>query len=175
MKQCPHCQSINSTAARFCAGCGAELTRQCNACGRQVPPDARFCPHCGTPITTQPPNTWPERHFSPEVRLALYSLTRSLGITFLLLAAVTGLLTPPPRIWDDLFLLAIGGGLVLVSRIFKISGESGPPGGNRPRANRPFSPGGYEIIPADERIEAEPEADPPNLPPPGSTQGPYLN
>ena len=175
MKQCPDRHSLNLATAHFCVGCGAELARQCNACGKQAPADARFCPHCGQPLLTEPAKAWAERALKPEVRLALYSLTRSLGITFLLLAIVTGILTPPPRVWDDLFLLIIGSGLILASNALKTHGKSGPPGGDRPRPPEPFSPGGYKMIPADELVKAEPEAHLPNLPPPGSTQGPYLN
>ncbi len=36
---------------RFCAGCGAGLTRNCFQCGRSLPTDASFCTSCGAPVT----------------------------------------------------------------------------------------------------------------------------
>lgn len=47
---CPNCNTINDPNAKFCSGCGKELTRQtvaCPACGSPNPAGAKFCSNCG--------------------------------------------------------------------------------------------------------------------------------
>ncbi len=177
MKQCPQCHHPNPDRARFCAGCGAELIRQCDTCNRPTPADARFCPYCGTPILSAPPVPWLERRVTPQVRQTLYTLSRWLGITLLIMAFVTAFLTPPPRIFDDVVLLVLGAALMVVAEALKSGRKPKPPGGNPPEIPDPPAPGGYEIIPEDESLEAEADGlhDGRRIPPPGSTQGPYLN
>jgi len=46
--RCPACQRENPPEHRFCAGCGAALTRACPACGREARSDDVFCGGCGT-------------------------------------------------------------------------------------------------------------------------------
>ncbi|MES3014668.1 MAG: adenylate/guanylate cyclase domain-containing protein [Pseudomonadota bacterium] len=46
---CSRCSHPNPADAKFCAECGAELRRQCVACGRELAPAAKFCVECGAP------------------------------------------------------------------------------------------------------------------------------
>jgi hypothetical protein len=125
---------------------------------------------------TAPPPSWLERHFSAATRQGLHALTRALGITFILMAFVLVVLTPPPRFFDDVFLLGIGAVLIFVSEVLKSGRKPKPPDDDDdPGGPPPPRPGGYEIIPPDERLDSEPEPQPSRVPPPGSTQGPYLN
>ncbi|GAB4573074.1 MAG: hypothetical protein Kow0077_14340 [Anaerolineae bacterium] len=179
MKKCPQCNHLNPDGAQFCSGCGAELERQCNACGKHVPGDARFCPYCGAVVLSAPPVPWVERRFTPEVRLALHAVTRGLGITFLVMAFITAFLTPPPRIFDETVLLIIGASLMFASEIFK-GRKPKPPddddGYRRLADPDEPPPDGIKLDPVDavplEQIEDLIARRPP---PPGSTQGPFLN
>ncbi len=45
--KCPECSFEIPEGARFCAGCGIEISRLCSACGTMLLPDARFCHNCG--------------------------------------------------------------------------------------------------------------------------------
>ncbi len=173
MKQCPQCHHTNLDGAHFCVGCGAELTRQCNACGKNIPPDARFCPNCGAVIVSEPPVPWLDRKFTPEVRQALFAVARGIGITLLLMAFVTALLTPPPRIFDDLLLLVVGAAVMVLAEIIKPDRKPRPPGGDRFVPDIP-PPDGIRLTPPDTIEEPEPLGSQRN-PPPGSTQGPFLN
>src|SRR5436305_1259921 len=47
---CRACGRVNRPGARFCVGCGNELTVACGACGAELPADARFCDRCGAPV-----------------------------------------------------------------------------------------------------------------------------
>lgn len=47
---CPHCQTINPGAARFCLNCGQSLPLQCSNCEMELPVGARFCMYCGQPV-----------------------------------------------------------------------------------------------------------------------------
>ena len=49
--KCPRCQQDNPIHARFCLGCGAQLTLACGACGAELPGGARFCLQCGESVT----------------------------------------------------------------------------------------------------------------------------
>ena len=44
---CKQCDFLNSSNARFCVNCGAQLLRACPACGYENPVEARFCGACG--------------------------------------------------------------------------------------------------------------------------------
>jgi hypothetical protein len=51
--RCPRCGE--SSAGRFCAGCGAPLRDvTCDACGHPAAPGARFCGECGAPLGAAP-------------------------------------------------------------------------------------------------------------------------
>jgi len=166
---------MNPDPAQFCAGCGAELARQCNACGKGVPADARFCPYCGEVIVSEPPVPWLERRFSAEVRHALFSLARGLGITLLVLAFVTAFLTPPPRIIDETLLLVAGASMMVIAEVLKSGRKPKPPGGSAPALPDPMPPDGI-MLPYDEDLAEEESASPEQVTlPPGSTHGPYLN
>lgn len=171
---------MNPDRAHFCAGCGAELERQCSACGKNAPADARFCPNCGAVILTNPPVPWVERRFTPEVRVALYALARALGFTFLLLAFITAFLTPPPRILDETLLLIVGSGLLFAAEFLK-GRKPKPPDdddGNLRRAEPDIPPPGgiaRDLVDEEQSLDELEELVSHRPPPPGSTQGPYLN
>ena len=40
----------NPLDARFCGGCGAQLSQTCAECGSANDPGMRFCNHCGAPL-----------------------------------------------------------------------------------------------------------------------------
>ena len=54
MTVCPHCQTNNPEAARFCLNCGQELPLKCSNCQSELASGALFCMHCGQPV--QPRN-----------------------------------------------------------------------------------------------------------------------
>jgi class 3 adenylate cyclase/tetratricopeptide (TPR) repeat protein len=47
---CSECGADNRDAARFCDGCGAQLTVQCPSCGTLARTGARFCDSCGAAL-----------------------------------------------------------------------------------------------------------------------------
>jgi class 3 adenylate cyclase len=50
MTVCPHCQTNNPDAARYCLNCGRELPLKCSNCQSELAPGALFCMHCGQPV-----------------------------------------------------------------------------------------------------------------------------
>jgi class 3 adenylate cyclase len=52
---CSDCGFGNPEGARFCAGCGARLTRSCPACGAAVQEEHRFCAACGHRLAAPSP------------------------------------------------------------------------------------------------------------------------
>jgi ribosomal protein L40E len=45
---CPHCQTQNPAAAKFCKQCGSALAQSgCSSCGAANEPEAKFCIGCG--------------------------------------------------------------------------------------------------------------------------------
>jgi class 3 adenylate cyclase len=52
--KCPHCETENPPAARFCMNCGTALTQRCPDCQAELPAGARFCIHCGRPVRAEP-------------------------------------------------------------------------------------------------------------------------
>lgn len=47
---CARCQSENKESRRFCASCGAGLTKSCEECGYANDASDRFCGGCGRPL-----------------------------------------------------------------------------------------------------------------------------
>ena len=50
---CASCQAPNPAGARFCMGCGQQLTpavQHCTECGTELPAGAHFCSGCGTRV-----------------------------------------------------------------------------------------------------------------------------
>jgi len=176
MKPCPQCHQLNPDQARFCTGCGMELERECHVCHRTVPADARYCPYCGAPILTAPPTPWLERLISPEARLGLFAVTRGLGVTLIVLAAVTVFLTPPPRMVDDALLLFSGAALLVISEILHQERKPKPPddGGDTFRQPDVPPPDGLRLS-EPETPEERAELIGRRKSPPGGMQGPFLN
>ena len=81
---CPHCQTPNDPASRFCIECGRPLViaAACPECGASNAPDARFCTRCGHPLTGKKPKTWPRP----------WLLTAGASAALLLLVAIGSLL-----------------------------------------------------------------------------------
>src|SRR5208282_5137189 len=50
--RCAKCGTDNSAGKRFCAECGAGLSRGCPHCGAESAPAAKFCSECGAPLST---------------------------------------------------------------------------------------------------------------------------
>ena len=51
--ECSACGEANEASRKFCAECGAPLTRACAACGTANAPAAKFCGECGTALGAQ--------------------------------------------------------------------------------------------------------------------------
>lgn len=49
--RCSACNAENAETRRFCAACGAPLSRACAICDFRNQPDARFCGGCGAPLS----------------------------------------------------------------------------------------------------------------------------
>lgn len=47
-KKCPQCRIPIDTSAKFCPGCGTELTAECKKCSATLFASSKFCPECGT-------------------------------------------------------------------------------------------------------------------------------
>ena len=45
--KCPHCQTANPDAAKFCMNCGRPLALTCPNCATELPVNAKFCFNCG--------------------------------------------------------------------------------------------------------------------------------
>ena len=52
---CNVCGSKLSEDAKFCAECGAPVSREkiCTKCGNKLTPEQKFCPQCGTPAENE--------------------------------------------------------------------------------------------------------------------------
>lgn len=48
---CAQCGFANEAEARFCGGCGAELSRLCAACEFANRPDRAYCGQCGQSLS----------------------------------------------------------------------------------------------------------------------------
>lgn len=51
---CQNCGTEASVGAKFCATCGAGLTRACPTCGSPFKPGLKFCEGCGAPLGVSP-------------------------------------------------------------------------------------------------------------------------
>ncbi|MGC1405947.1 MAG: zinc-ribbon domain-containing protein, partial [Candidatus Dormiibacterota bacterium] len=49
---CSSCGTAAIPGSKFCARCGARLTRACPACGFAIDPADTFCRECGAPLTS---------------------------------------------------------------------------------------------------------------------------
>ena len=71
---CPSCQAVSPSGAKFCMSCGSALAASCPQCNTELPPDAQFCFSCGhkmgseasTPAPAPAPAAAPE----PEAEAA---------------------------------------------------------------------------------------------------------
>ncbi len=52
---CPQCGRPFSAGAKFCRGCGANLTATCASCGAPVTAENKFCRRCGAPVEVLQP------------------------------------------------------------------------------------------------------------------------
>src|SRR3954471_13620150 len=94
---CRGCGRVNRPGARFCIGCGTDLTVACGACGAELPADARFCDRCGAPVA--------ESHSAPA---AVAQVRKVVSVVFADLTGSTGLqeaLDPESarRVMDELY------------------------------------------------------------------------
>ncbi len=49
--KCPNCSFDNREGAAFCLECGEKLELRCSQCGKALPPPAKFCDGCGHNLT----------------------------------------------------------------------------------------------------------------------------
>ena len=63
--KCPKCQFKNREGASFCLECGEKLKPQCPQCGKALPIEAKFCDGCGHDLT-QPKETPPVDYSEPQ-------------------------------------------------------------------------------------------------------------
>lgn len=69
--RCSTCGAENAEDRRFCAGCGAPLSRGCPTCGFRNQPEARFCGGCGAALGASEASTDRARAIPPsELRQA---------------------------------------------------------------------------------------------------------
>ena len=47
---CPNCHTQNEPNTKYCAGCGAPLSKYCSECKCENDSDAKFCKNCGKPL-----------------------------------------------------------------------------------------------------------------------------
>lgn len=111
---CSTCGTGNALGARFCARCGAALTRMpagaCDRCGAVLPPEGRFCESCGAPVGSVPGRRPPAKGISVRGRPVLW-LAATAILVGLVLAAQYGLpgLRPPALRPDSIVLASIAG------------------------------------------------------------------
>src|ERR1700730_16349299 len=53
--RCSKCGAENREAAKFCSGCGSQLSAQCPSCGTLATAGARFCDSCGAALHIDAP------------------------------------------------------------------------------------------------------------------------
>jgi len=46
--KCPKCGATVAPGAKFCGECGSPMKAICSKCGKELTPGAKFCPECGT-------------------------------------------------------------------------------------------------------------------------------
>lgn len=101
---CPACGRENRTQARFCAGCGAELSRACASCGAELPEGARFCDSCGRLVDETPaaaaaapaPGAYTPRHLAEKIlttRSAIEGERKQVTVLFADVAGFTAMST----------------------------------------------------------------------------------
>ncbi len=69
---CAACGRENRERARFCAGCGRELSRSCAACDAPLSGDGRFCDRCGAPVAApaggaRQPGEYTPKHLADRI------------------------------------------------------------------------------------------------------------
>jgi hypothetical protein len=62
--RCSNCGSENSAGKKFCAECGAGLSRGCPQCAAENAPAARFCGDCGAAPVQPREATGERRHLT---------------------------------------------------------------------------------------------------------------
>jgi class 3 adenylate cyclase/predicted ATPase len=53
--ECPTCKADLLDSSKFCAQCGARLSRVCGTCGHSNPVNSNFCSDCGASLTADTP------------------------------------------------------------------------------------------------------------------------
>ena len=92
--QCPRCRAENRQGRRFCAECGASLTRACSSCGFINEPAEKFCGGCGARLTPasavsgsqlRSPQTYTPKHLAEKIlasRAALEGERKQVTVLF---------------------------------------------------------------------------------------------
>jgi len=47
---CPNCNAVVPSSAKFCTECGAKMKPVCKNCNKELPAGTKFCPECGTKL-----------------------------------------------------------------------------------------------------------------------------
>ena len=67
--ECPFCKAEMPEGSKFCANCGAHLSRICATCGHSNQANSNFCSDCGASLSQNAPapsTKIQQRHSSPE-------------------------------------------------------------------------------------------------------------
>ncbi len=88
--ECPTCKTDLPGGTKFCAKCGAQLSRVCGTCGHPNQADANFCSDCGAPLTSDTPASSAARQ-PPSSPASLAAEHRQLSVMFCDLVDSVGL------------------------------------------------------------------------------------
>src|SRR5712691_11730963 len=88
--ECPTCKTDLPGGTKFCAKCGAQLSRVCGTCGHPNQADANFCSDCGAALTSDTPASSAARH-PPSSPASLAAEHRQLSVMFCDLVDSVGL------------------------------------------------------------------------------------
>jgi predicted amidophosphoribosyltransferase len=80
--ECPTCKADLPGGSKFCAKCGADVSRVCGTCGRPNQAHSNFCSDCGASLTLDTPASSTAIGQPPSSPSSLTAEHRQLSVMF---------------------------------------------------------------------------------------------